>query len=156
MKFFDCKWKLFKLFNIVDLCIIVFVVSAAVGAYAFLKTNVDKSSTNEKTYLVTLEIKRAEKDFCETIQPDREVFDRVQNKPIGTLLDVRYNEIIEHNISILDASMQEVLVPDLYDIEIDMQINSKEDVYIGKYMSVKTKDFTGAGNLIKVEKLENN
>lgn len=153
MKIFDEKGRLFGLINIVDLCIIVFVIAAASGAYAFLKNNITKSSPTQ-TYNVTLEFKGIEKDFGEAIIPGKTVYDRVQSQPFGVLNDVRLKPTVEYNVSNDDGEIKRVTVPDRYTAELDMQLTTDTEIYVGKYLSIATKDFTGAGYVIKMEKVE--
>ena len=60
MKIFDEKGRIFGIFNIVDLCIIVFLAAAAFGAYKFLDKTI-QASKPEKTYAITLEMTGMEK-----------------------------------------------------------------------------------------------
>ncbi len=153
MKMIDEKGKLFGVLNIVDILIIVFAVAAVSGAYVFLKKNITKSSPT-RTYEITLELKNVEKDFCDSIIPGKTVFDRIQNKQFGVLNDVRIKKSTEYNVSTVDGSVVKVDVPERYNAELDMELTTDTDIYIGKYLSVATKDFTGAGYVIAVEKPE--
>lgn len=153
MKIFDEKGRLFGFINIVDLCIIIFAAAVAVGAYAFLKNNIAKSSSTQ-TYNVTLEIKSVEKDFTQAIIPGKTVYDRIQSQPFGVLKDVRIKPTIEYNPSSDDGAVSKVTVPERYTAELDMQLTTDTEIYVGKYLSIATKDFTGAGYVIKMEKVE--
>ena len=153
MKIFDDKGRLFSIFNIVDICIIIFIVAAAVGAYTYISNTVKTSKTTEH-YSVTLEIKAAEDYLVEAMQTDRKVFDHVQNKRIGTIEAIRSKPAVEYRTSTLDGKQVEAKVPDCYDVEIDMDITADGKFYVGKRMSIATKDFVGAGYIIKCEKSE--
>lgn len=153
MKMIDEKGKLFGVLNIVDILIIVFAAAVVSGAYVFMKNNITKS-TPTATYNVTLELKNVEKDFCDSIIPGKTVMDRVQNKPFGTLNDVRIEPSVEYNVSSIDGTVSRVDVPDRYNVELDMEITADSEIYVGKYLSIATKDFTGAGYVIKSEKAE--
>lgn len=153
MKMIDEKGKLFGVLNIVDILIIVFAAAVVGGAYVFMKNNITKS-TPTTTYNVTLELKNVEKDFCDSIIPGKTVMDRVQNKPFGTLNDVRIEPSVEYNVSSIDGTVSRVDVPERYNAELDMEITVDSEIYVGKYLSIATKDFTGAGYVIKSEKAE--
>lgn len=153
MKMIDEKGKLFGVLNIVDILIIVFAAAVVGGAYVFMKNNITKS-TPTTTYNVTLELKNVEKDFCDSIIPGKTVMDRVQNKPFGTLNDVRIEPSVEYNVSSMDGTVSRVDVPERYNAELDMEITVDSEIYVGKYLSIATKDFTGAGYVIKSEKAE--
>ena len=153
MKMVDEKGKLFGVLNIVDILIIVFAVAAVSGAYVFLKKNITKSAPT-RTYSVTLELKNVEKDFCDSIIPNKKVFDRIQNKQFGILNDVRIKPSVEYNVSSDDGAISKVQVPERYNAELDMELTTDTDIYIGKYLSIATKDFTGAGYVIAMEKSE--
>ena len=151
MKIFDDKGRLFSIFNIVDICIIVFIVAAAFGAYTYLSNTV-KTGKATQHYSVTLEIKAVKDYVCEAMQTDRKVFDHVQNKRIGTIEAIRSKPAVEYSTSKLDGKTVETQIPDRYDVEIDMDITADGEFYVGKRLSIATKDFKGAGYIIKSEK----
>ena len=153
MKMIDEKGRLFGVLNIVDILIIVFAAAVVGGACVFMKKNITKSRASA-TYNITLELKNVEKDFCDSILPGKTVMDRIQNEPFGRLDDVRIKPSVEYNVSSEDGTVSKVFVPERYNAELDMEITSDSDIYIGKYLSVATKDFTGAGYVIKAEKAE--
>lgn len=153
MKIFNEKGRLFGLINIVDLCIILFVIALAGGAYGFLNNNITKS-TPTQTYNVTLELKQVEEDFTKTIIPGKTVFDKIQNKPFGTLKDVRIIPAQEYNVSLTDGTVTKAEVPQRYNAELDMELVTDTEIFVGKNLSIATKDFTGAGYVIKMEKVE--
>ena len=154
MKIFDEKGRLFGVFNIVDLCIVVFVVAVCAGGYVFLKNNIANASPT-KTYNVTLEIKKVEESVCENIIPGKTVFDRIQNQQFGTLEDARVSPAVEYTISEQTGEEKKVLIPNRYDVELDLVLTTDEEIFVGKKLSVSTKDFMGAGYIIKMEKEDN-
>lgn len=153
MKLVDEKGRLFGVFNIVDLCIVVFVVAVAFVAYTFLN-NIVTNTAPEKNLRITMELKNVEKELCDAIEVDKTVFDRVGNQEFGMLTDVRIKPAVEVVISKLDGSVNEIEVPNRYNVELDMELTTDEEVYVGKDISIATKDFTGAGYVINLEKLD--
>ena len=153
MKLVDEKGRLFGLFNIVDFCIIIFVAVVAFVAYSFLNNTVT-NSTPTRNISITMELKNVEKELCDAIEVDQTVFDRVGNQKFGILTDARVKPATEVVISKLDGSVTEVEVPDRYNVELDMELTTDEEVYVGKSISIATKNFTGAGYVINLEKLD--
>ena len=146
--------KKFGKINIVDLCIVVLICAIAGGAYLFLKNSVEESSV-EKDYKITLELRMVEEDLVKNIQTDKAVYDRVQNKEIGTLLDMKYEPSVEYSISSVDGSVKKVTVPNKYDCFLDIELATEQNIFIGKFLSVATKDFMGAGYIIDFEEITN-
>ena len=156
MKFLNGSKKIFGIFNIVDVCIILFIAAAIAGVCTFFSTNIvtDTSvSTGSNSYRVTIEVQKAEKYLYDAIVEGETVMDKIQNKQIGTIESARIEEMTEKNFSTEDGTLVETVVPELYNIQIDMLIETADDVYIGKLMSIKTKHFSSAGNVIDFEKI---
>ncbi len=153
MKLIDEKGRLFGALNIVDLCIVVFVAAVAFVAYTFLSNTVTNSAPTQKIS-ITMELKNVEKELCDAIEVDKTVFDRVGNQKFGVLTDARIKPATEVVISKLDGTVTEVEVPERYNVELDMELTTDEEVYVGKSISIATKDFTGAGYVIRLEKLD--
>lgn len=153
MKLFDNNGKLFGKISIVDLFIVVFIIAAAGGSYAFLKKNINESKATQ-TYNIVLEYRGVDEDFCESIVPGKTIYERVQNLPIGTLKDVEITPDEEYAISSLDGSSIKQRVPGKCDAKLYLEVTTDADMYVGKYLSIGTKDFTGAGYIISVEKVE--
>ncbi len=151
MKLFDYNGKLFGKISIVDLIIIVFIVAAAGGSYVFLKKNIDESKAT-RSYSIILEYRGIEENLMNAIIPGKTVYERVQNQPIGTLQDVKFEPDTEYNISSLTGELVYERIPGKYDAHLYLDITTDEDIYVGKYLSIGTKDFTGAGYIISVEK----
>ena len=156
MSFFNGSKKIFKIFNIVDVFIILFIAAVIAGVCTFFSTNIvaDTSvSTGNNSYKVTIEVQKAEKYLYDSIVEGETVMDKIQNEQIGTIQGARIEEITEKNFSTEDGALVETVVPELYNIYIDMLIETKDDVYIGKLMSIKTKSFSSAGTVIDFEKI---
>jgi len=156
MNFLNGSKKIFGIFNIVDVCIILFIAAAIAGVCTFFSTNIvtDTSvSTGSNSYRVTIEVQRAEKYLYDAVVEGETVMDKIQNKQIGTIESARIEEIAEKNFSTEDGTLVETVVPELYNIQIDMLIETTDDVYIGKFMSIKTKHFSSAGTVIDFEKI---
>lgn len=145
------KKKLFGIFNIVDIAIIILLIAIAAAAYAFLGKQV-KDNLTKTNYTVTLEVTSAEKTLCDAIKTGRTVFDRVQNQPFGVLTDFRIEPAEEFNVSTLDGTVNEVSVPDRYDIFIEIEITTDRNIAVGERLGITTKDFTAAGYIVKVER----
>lgn len=153
MKLIDEKGRLFGAFNIVDICIIIFVAAVAFVGYLFLSNTITKSAPTQNVR-ITMELKNVEKELCDAIEVDKTVFDRVGNQKFGILTDARIKPATEVIISKLDGVAREIEVADRYNVELDMELTTDEKVYVGKNISIATKDFTGAGYVINLEKLD--
>ena len=153
MKMIDEKGRLFGVLNIIDLCIILFASLVAAVVIMFLSDNSTITSATQN-HRITIEVLAVEKDLCDAMQTDKKVYDRVQNKELGTLVDVRIEPTVEYNISRETGEHVKSNVPDMYNVELDIDASSSEDLYVGKMMSVETKDFTAAGYIIKKESEE--
>lgn len=153
MSFLNGEKKLFKIFNIVDLFIIVFVLSVILGAYTFLKTNISKSGDSQNSYTITLELERVEEFIYDAIKVDKDVYDTVQNKPFGKITDARKKEAVEYNVSTVNGKTTKTVVPGLINVEVDILVNTKEDIYVGKLIGIKNKDFTSSGYIIDMDKV---
>lgn len=150
MKIMDEKGRLFGVLNIIDLLIVLFAAVVAAVVIMFLSANstINKAQTESK---ITIEVQAVEKDLCDTIKVDKKIYDRIQNKSLGTLVDVRVKPAEEYNISLLTGEHIKSAVPDRYNVELDINSLSSEELYVGKLMSVETKDFMAAGYIIKKE-----
>ena len=142
-----------KSFNLVDLLIIVLIIAIAGAAYFILNEKIVNTAPDTK-YNITLEIRQMDITVAEQIQKDKEIYDRVENKHLGTLIDFRKAPSVSYNISADKGKNVTCNYPNKYDVELDMQIATNDDIYVGKFLSVETKDFMGAGYIIKVEKTE--
>lgn len=154
MKINDGISKFLKKFNIVDLCIIVFVAVAVIFATIFLKNITNTQNQSQNNFVITLEAKEVKESVCNAVEKDKTVYDKVNNKAIGTLVDYSFKESEKYNVSEEDGKVKNVSVPDSYDLLIEIELNTRDDIYVGKFLSIKTKDFTAAGNVIKVGKVE--
>lgn len=153
MKIMDEKGRLFGVLNLIDLLIIMFAAVVAAVVMMFLSANstINKAQTENK---ITIEVRAVDKNLCDAIEVDKKIYDRVQNKSLGTLVDVRVQPAVEYNISRETGEHVKSSVPDKYNVELDINAVSSEDLYVGKMMSVETKDFTAAGYIIKKETKE--
>ena len=151
MKIMDEKGKLFGIINIIDLCILLFgaLVIAVVVIFFSANTTMDAAVKQTK---ITIEVTAIEKDLCDAIRPNKNIFDRIQNKALGKLVDVKVEPSEEYNISIETGEHVKTNVPDRYDVILEIEAESAEDLYVGKRMSVETKDFMAAGYIIDIEK----
>lgn len=150
MKIMDEKGRLFGVLNIIDLLIVLFAAVVAAVVIMFLSANstINKAETENK---ITIEVLAAEKDLCDAMKVDKKIYDRVQNKSLGTLVDVRVKPAEEYNTSLQTGEHIKSAVPERYNVELDINAVSSEDLYVGKIMSVETKDFTASGYIIKKE-----
>lgn len=152
MKIIDEKGKLFGIVNIIDLCIVLFVALAATVVVMFFSANTSIDSQTKQSR-ITLEVTAIEKDLCDAMVKDRKIFDKIQNKSLGTLVDVKIEPCVEYNVSRDTGEHIESALPDRYDAVLVIEASSAEDLYVGKRMSVETKDFTAAGYIIDLEKV---
>ena len=152
MKIIDEKGKLFGIVNIIDLCIILFVavVAAVVVMFFSANSNTEAQATQKR---ITIEVKAIEKDICDAMLKDKKIFDKVQNKALGTLVDVKIEPSVEYNLSKDTGEHIKSEVPNRFDAELVIDVSSNEELYVGKRMSVSTKDFTAAGYIIDLEKI---
>lgn len=153
MKIIDEKGKLFGIVNIIDLCIVLFVAVVAAVVVMFFSANqtIDQQSTQKR---ITIEVTAIQKDICDAMLKDKKIFDKVQNKALGTLVDVKIEPSVEYNLSKDTGEHLESEVPDRFDAELVIDVSSDEELYVGKRMSVSTKDFTAAGYIIELERIE--
>ncbi len=151
MKLIDEKGKLFGIINIIDLCILIFGALVVAVVVMFFSANTTMDGAVKQTK-ITIEVTAIEKDLCDVMRPHKNIFDRVQNKSLGRLVDVKIEPSEEYNISIETGEHVKSEVPDRYDAILEIEAESAEDLYVGKRMSVETKDFTAAGYIIDIEK----
>lgn len=149
MKIINEKGKLFGIINIIDLLIIIFVALVAWVMVMFFSSNSNIAQETKKCR-ITIEMTAQEKYLYDAIVEDKQIFDKIQNQPLGTLVDKRIEPCVEYNVVPATGEYKETDVPDRYDIELDIDVSSSEDMYVGKRMSVQTKDFTGSGYIIRV------
>ena len=154
MKFLKGETKIFKIFNIVDIFIIAAVIAIGAVAYTILTATVSNQGTVNNNYEVVLEIKNVDKNLCQAVKNDAKVYDKIQNIHIGTVMDSSYEKSYEYTTSVINGQIKKEIIPDKYDIFLKMSINTTEDTYVGKFMSIKTKDFMGSGYIISVTKTE--
>lgn len=153
MKIIDEKKRLFGVLNIVDIIIIVLVIAVIFAAYTFLGKQV-KDNLTKRSYSVTLEVTQVDKNLCDSIKAGKTVFDKVQNQPFGILTDFRIEPSEEYNVSTLDGSVNEVTVPERFDVYIDIEITTDRNIAVGERLGITTKDFTAAGYVVKVNKAD--
>lgn len=151
MKIIDEKGKIFGIINIIDLCILVFGALVIAVVVMFFSANSTMDAAVKQTK-ITIEVTAIEKDLCDAMRPHKNIFDRIQNKSLGKLVDVKVEPSEEYNISTETGEHVKSKVPDRYDAELLIEAESAEDLYVGKRMSVETKDFTAAGYIIGIEK----
>lgn len=151
MKTIDEKGKLFGLINIIDLLILLFGALVIVAVVMFFSTN-STMNTAAKQTKITIEVIAVEKDLCDVMRPHKNIFDRIQNKSLGKLIDVKIEPSEEYNISTETGEHVKSTVPGRYDAILTIEAESPEDLYVGKRMSVETKDFMAAGYIVDIEK----
>lgn len=153
MKIIDEKGKLFGIVNIIDLCIVLFVAVVAAVVVMFFSANstIDQQATQKR---ITIEVTAIEKDICDAMVKDKKIFDKIQNKALGTLVDVKVEPSVEYNVSRDTGEHIESEIPDRFDAELVIDVTSGEEVYVGKRMSVSTKDFSAAGYIIDLENIK--
>ena len=152
MKIIDEKGKLFGIVNIIDLCIVLFVAVVAAVVVMFFSANTStESQVTQKRIMI--EVTAIEKDLCDAMVKDRKIFDKIQNKALGTLVDVKVEPSVEYNLSKDTGEHIESEVPNRYDAQLVINVSSDEELYVGKRMSVITKDFSAAGYIIELEKI---
>ncbi len=153
MKIIDEKGKLFGIVNIIDLCIVLFVAVVAAVVVMFFSANqtIDQQSTQKR---ITIEVTAIEKDICDAMLKDKKIFDKVQNKALGTLVDVKIEPSVEYNLSKDTGDYIQSEVPNRFDAQLVIDVSPDEELYVGKRMSVSTKDFTAAGYIIELERIE--
>lgn len=154
MKLIDEKKRLFGLFNIVDLCILVLVFAVAAAVYYFFSGTVLPDSTPETNYSVTIEFTAVEKDLLDAIKTERTVFDKVQNKAFGTLKAVRSEPASEYALSTEDGTVSRVEIPERYDVWVDIEITTDRSLAVGEQLRISTKDFTCAGYIVSITKAD--
>lgn len=151
MKIIDEKGKLFGLVNVIDLCIILFVAIVAAVCVKFFSVNAGIDAKTKQS-VIKIEVTAQEKDLCDAMKPGKNISDRIQNKQLGKLVDVEVKPCEEYNVSSETGEHIKSLIPDRYDAVLTIEASSTEDLYVGKRMSVETKDFVAAGYIIDIEK----
>ena len=151
MKLIDEKGKLFGVINIIDLCILLFGALVIAVVVMFFSANSTMDAAVKQTK-ITIEVTAIEKDLCDVMRADKKIFDRIQNKSLGRLVDVKIESSEEYNISVETGEHVKTKVPDRYDAILLIEAESAEDLYVGKRMSVETKDFMASGYIIDIEK----
>ncbi len=151
MKIIDERGKLFGIINIIDLFILLFGALVIAIVVMFFSANSAMDGVVKQTK-ITIEVTAIEKDLCDVMRPHKNIFDRIQNKSLGRLVDVEIEPSEEYNISIETGEHVKSNVPDRYDAILTIEAESAEDLYVGKRMSVETKDFMAAGYIIDIEK----
>ena len=151
MKIIDEKGKLFGIMNIIDLCVLSFGALVIAVVVMFFSAN-STMDTEAKQTKITIEVTAIEKDLCDVMRPNKNIFDRIQNKALGKLVDVKIEPSEEYNISIETGEHVKSSVPDRYNAKLLIEAESAEDLYVGKRMSVETKDFMASGYIIDIEK----
>ena len=151
MKIIDEKGKLFGIMNIIDLCVLSFGALVIAVVVMFFSAN-STMDTEAKQTKITIEVTAIEKDLCDVMRPNKNIFDRIQNKALGKLVDVKIEPSEEYNISIETGEHVKSSVPDRYNAKLLVEAESAEDLYVGKRMSVETKDFMASGYIIDIEK----
>ena len=149
MKIINEKGKLFGIINIIDLLIIIFVALVAWIFVMFFSSNSNITQETKKCR-ITVEMTALEKYLCDAVAEDKQIFDKIQNQPLGKLVEKRIEPCVEYNVVPSTGEYKETAVIDRYDVELDIEVESVEDMYVGKRMSLQTKDFTGSGYIIKI------
>lgn len=151
MKIINEKGKIFGLVNLIDLLIVLAAVLCVFAAYKILEDRISVGGERASEVIV-VEIKQKEDIFCRDIKQNVPIYDRTDNKQIGTLVEAQVKPSTSYTNSLIDGTVSEVSVPDRSDVLLTIALDTDTEMYVGKYISVNTKEFMGAGYIINMEK----
>lgn len=151
MKIINEKGKIFGLVNLIDLLIVLAAVLCVFAAYKILEDRISVGGERASEVIV-VEIKQKEDIFCRDIKQNVPIYDRTDNKQIGTLIEAQVKPSTSYTNSLIDGTVSEVSVPDRSDVLLTIALDTDTEMYVGKYISVNTKEFMGAGYIINMEK----
>lgn len=151
MKIINEKGKIFGLVNLIDLLIVLAAALCVFAAYKILEDRISVGGERASEVIV-VEIKQKEDIFCRDIKQNVPIYDRTDNKQIGTLIEAQVKPSTSYTNSLIDGTVSEVSVPDRSDVLLTIALDTDTEMYVGKYISVNTKEFMGAGYIINMEK----
>lgn len=163
MKIFENK-KLFGKLNIIDLVIIILLFVIAVFGYILLKGgNTSLVNSNQKEYVFTIQIQKANKNILSKIDIGDKIYDNENNKYIGEVIEKEEKEYKEVTNN-YEKNTYEYATNDKY-INIDIKLKSNlqdkgsslttSDDYkikVGKNIYVRGNDYAGSGYIIDIER----
>lgn len=167
MKIYE-KRKLFGRFNIVDIIIIVVILGVLLVGGLYLKKNLNNTVTLDK-FSYVIEFKDVPDDLQQYIIIGDDVIESEKLFNVGKILkkDVKpmMNIVENKNAGIYEEqevpNRKDVFVTVQAEYEIsgdginiiqDFKVNKDYEVKAGKFISIKTKSYSGQGYIISIDK----
>lgn len=138
-----------KRFNIIDLIIALVIVAVVfAGAYAVKLMSADG---NTETKVITLEIKQQKESFCKVVKKDDVAYDGTTNTKLGKVVDFKIQPAESDCRSTKDGTIKKSVIPERYDIYIDIETPKDTDVQVGKQMWIETSVYKAGGYILGVK-----
>ena len=163
MKLFENK-KLFGKLNILDLIIIILILVVGILGYVFLKSgNTSLVNNNQKEYIFTIQIQKANKNILSKIELGDKIYDNENNKYLGEVISKEEKEYREET-SNYENNIYEYATNDKYiNVNIKLKNNLQDNgnslttnddykIKVGKNVYVRGNDYAGSGYIISIER----
>ena len=157
--------KLFGKVSIIDILIVLLVITAIIAAYFRLNKTVDNAAVETSDFYYTLsieEIRETNKDKLIEDLGKEFVLKENESVVMGTLESYEVFDA-KSNITLIDGSVKEVLVPGKYDVKLTFKVTGYEkddgfytlkltDLCAGKTYNISSLHCTVMGTIDKIWK----
>lgn len=148
----DNKGKLFGKINLVDALVVIFillVLSGALYRFYFVKKNMEPAIPETINYSVSL--KKIRQISVDALNKNDKVYQVNTDTFMGTITNLEVTRATD-NIIKTNGDLVKAVVPDRYDVRIDIRVNTGSDASY-KY-KIKDKIRIGAGMYLKTRMLQ--
>lgn len=142
----DKKGKLFGKINIIDLCIVIFVVLAvAVAVFKFSATPGSISSESKTVIEYSLKVKEVREYTVNQFKVGDNIYDDESGKCIGKITDVKKSDAEAVGLKV-DGTHKETTKPERYDVIISVE--TEGTVNDTGYFAAGTKQISANSSII--------
>lgn len=161
MKIIENK-KLFGKINIIDICILLFLIAIFLIIYVYLgKTKANQLQTQE--YNFQYEMQNVAKQTADSIKAGDKIYDNETNAYIGEVVEVEVTEYMVRTVNHETNEFVNSIFPDRYNVIITLKNNLADTgkdlktvddyvVKVGKRVYLRGGLYAGSGYIVYIER----
>lgn len=138
-----------KKLNSIDVIIVLIaVILIAGGAYAIKQF---AGSGEEKSKTIVVEVREQKESLCNILKKDDIAYDGVENVKLGKVVNYEVLPAEIDSISTLSGTIENVLIPERYDILLTIEVPESTKVQVGKQLWIETSLYKCSGYVLEVD-----
>ena len=166
MKLIENK-KLFGLVNIIDILLVIIILIGGLFAYKKIFSSDSGVNLGAKYYKTTFTMKvdSVPSSVVNYLEKGSEVYDNESNVFIGKLIDFKSDDYESYVENRENNTFVKTKVPDKISVYLTVETEVSDNpgdlitannyyVKVGKYLSVRAKNFAGSGYIISMDRID--